>query len=690
MKTFKGIFYGLALAIAVSAGAVTAVYNYFPPPGMTYTPTTGLVVGTATGGAQGTGTVNAQGLFVNGSSALTSASVPGSNTQVIYNNSGALGASSLLTFTSGSVLLNIGAATTPGTFSVGSLDSMVVNGVTVPIPGFALNSNIQGVFENHSYVNGVATGGARYYGVRSEGTISSPLIVSNGDHLSTFYAAGYNGSSYSLGGAILFQVAGTPGASAMPTDLLFQLSPTGSQTPATVMQLYHDAGVTVGSPTGGDQGAGTVNMQGCFVNGVACSTGGAAAGNPTGTVGLTAVNGVASTYMRSDAAPPLSQAISPTWTGTHLFNGALITSSATAGWSFGQSTGLALARIVDTTGTTGNKAWQINTNNTGTHLNFRVASDDFTTTVANWLDVTRSGAVVSDLSFGNATNNPTYTFLGNGRVTVGGAYGGGTTPLLGVNSASSNFYGFFDGTHEALFGTFTSGGFVGTFSNHEFDIRTNNTARVVVSNTGTVTVSAPSSGDALTVNGVANQNALTIQASSTTSQSAGVFLKGGTNSSDYAIVIENATASSTFFKVFGDGGITAGLPTGGDAGFGVINAAGDLRVNNVSACLSNGANCGPAGRVTLAWSGTCSGTGCITGVAKNASSVTRNSAGNYTVNESTSIGSSSVCTATTFGSVNSGLFMHISSVLSTTVNVLSVNSSGAQTDVLGFSIICMS
>jgi hypothetical protein len=45
--------------------------------------------------------------------------------------------------------------------------------------------------------------------------------------------------------------------------------------------------------------------------------------NPTGTVGLAAVNGVATTYMRSDAAPVLSQAIAPTWSGQHTWSLAL-------------------------------------------------------------------------------------------------------------------------------------------------------------------------------------------------------------------------------------------------------------------------------------------------------------------------------------------------------------------------------
>lgn len=42
--------------------------------------------------------------------------------------------------------------------------------------------------------------------------------------------------------------------------------------------------------------------------------------NPTGTIGLTANNGVLDTYTRSDATPALSQAIVPTWTGLHTWS----------------------------------------------------------------------------------------------------------------------------------------------------------------------------------------------------------------------------------------------------------------------------------------------------------------------------------------------------------------------------------
>lgn len=44
--------------------------------------------------------------------------------------------------------------------------------------------------------------------------------------------------------------------------------------------------------------------------------------DPSGSVGLTAVNGFASTYMRSDAAPALDVGIAPTWTGIHQFTNA--------------------------------------------------------------------------------------------------------------------------------------------------------------------------------------------------------------------------------------------------------------------------------------------------------------------------------------------------------------------------------
>lgn len=50
--------------------------------------------------------------------------------------------------------------------------------------------------------------------------------------------------------------------------------------------------------------------------------------NPSANVGLAAVNGLATTYLRSDGSPGLSQAIAPTWTGVHTFAPSVRTSGS--------------------------------------------------------------------------------------------------------------------------------------------------------------------------------------------------------------------------------------------------------------------------------------------------------------------------------------------------------------------------
>lgn len=53
--------------------------------------------------------------------------------------------------------------------------------------------------------------------------------------------------------------------------------------------------------------------------------------NPSATIGLSAINGSASTFIRSDGAPALSQAIAPTWTNTHTFQAVSLFAAGSAG-----------------------------------------------------------------------------------------------------------------------------------------------------------------------------------------------------------------------------------------------------------------------------------------------------------------------------------------------------------------------
>lgn len=49
--------------------------------------------------------------------------------------------------------------------------------------------------------------------------------------------------------------------------------------------------------------------------------------NPTGSVGLSAVNGVSTHFMRADASPAIDLGISPTWTAAHSFSAGVSTTT---------------------------------------------------------------------------------------------------------------------------------------------------------------------------------------------------------------------------------------------------------------------------------------------------------------------------------------------------------------------------
>lgn len=174
------------------------------------------------------------------------------------------------------------------------------------------------------------------------------------------------------------------------------------------------------------------------------------AANPSGTIGLTAVNGSASTYLRSDGTHALSQSIVPTWTGAHIWSAAA-TFNGTATFNG--------AVVLTSTGTIGGVSFRDATNlfNTGnlpdTRLSANVAllngGQNFTgtaptigssrvNTVANTgrsafgFVTGTSGALSRSLNVTSAVRNAT----GNYTINVTAA-GFGATPICNATIATN-------------------------------------------------------------------------------------------------------------------------------------------------------------------------------------------------------------------------------------------------------------
>lgn len=249
----------------------------------------------------------------------------------------------------------------------------------------------------------------------------------------------------------------------------------------------------VGSPTGGFKGAGSLNAQSLFVNNVAVST--AAGANPTATVGASVVNGTATTYMRSDAAPALStlgsagsctycsvtfdangresaqssgtappvganpsgsigltanngvatsfdrsdsthalsQNIAPTWTGSHLFTGQSVTGVTTTGVSLGITGGQPEYDWIVSGAATNSKLWDMTAG--GTDMVGRVINDA-NSAAETWIDITRSAATISKIALETGGSNIRLSINASGDVVVTSPAAGDALDVTGNGSGN--------------------------------------------------------------------------------------------------------------------------------------------------------------------------------------------------------------------------------------------------------------
>jgi hypothetical protein len=92
-------------------------------------------------------------------------------------------------------------------------------------------------------------------------------------------------------------------------------------------------------------------------------------------------------------------------------------------------------------------------------------------------------------------------------------------------------------------------------------LATNNTLRLTINSAGNHTIAAPDAGIALTVNGFANNFTSRITASSTSGQSFGLSVRGGTTAADYGIEINDQANTRNHFRVDGLGNNMLGVPS---------------------------------------------------------------------------------------------------------------------------------
>ncbi len=206
-----------------------------------------------------------------------------------------------------------------------------------------------------------------------------------------------------------------------------------------------DGQVLIGRTSGGAPAAATISgtsNQIVVTNGANSITLSLASGtftgfaNPTASAGLTAVNGSATTAMRSDGAPAIDVTIVPTWTGAHTFSAKPLTISGTqsaAAWTTsGAQLRVAAASLTDTSSSGTVAVTAANAFGVPTLL----ASSS--TTYTDSATVYIAGAPTASTNV--TQTNPWSLLIGAGNVKLGGnlTVAGGTVTINDITLVRTN------------------------------------------------------------------------------------------------------------------------------------------------------------------------------------------------------------------------------------------------------------
>lgn len=301
---------------------------------------------------------------------------------------------------------------------------------------------------------------------------------------------------------------------------------------------------------------------------------GASFAAPTALVGLSANNGSAATAMRSDASPALSVTISPTMTGNWVFQpatGIPITArpaAAATGFNYiGPNGGnIALDMKDGHSGSTGQYSLRLGQSATNDFEIFDDVSSASRLSLSSGGMFTISAPAASTVSLnvlGASGIGPAVTFPDTASYTS----------FTGGNMRFGVGIGFSVGESEIITNSGNRLG-IGTVGSATLTFYTNSLTAATVNSGQQWNFPATSSGPTITVNGAPGVFTQVVQASTSSGNSFGLNILGGTTSADIGLQVNNAANSLNYFRVLGDGGVVVGAAT--DKGLGTINAASGL------------------------------------------------------------------------------------------------------------------
>jgi len=131
-----------------------------------------------------------------------------------------------------------------------------INGITVnsELEIHASDTQNLGGLSLHRHTNTAQYGG-HIVNLRANGTFASPVIVTDGDTIARYLAAGYDGTDYALCAEMRIEIDGTPGANDMPGRFIWETSADGTQVPIEGMRLDSSQNLTLANaltvPNGG-------------------------------------------------------------------------------------------------------------------------------------------------------------------------------------------------------------------------------------------------------------------------------------------------------------------------------------------------------------------------------------------------------------------------------------------------------